>query len=329
MSDSRISLTRSELDLVRHGPAQVEDTPAVFHFDGVGGVQALQGLLTNDVEKPGDGSIIYGALLTPKGMILADGWTARVGQEAWFIARRSAREVTQEIFRKSVPPRLAKVTDISDEVEAVWVIGERGLEAVEGAGLGALPAGPGDASVIETVRGRLLIGLGPEIAPWAAVLVGPPAAMQLAREVFAQGGIAPGEPRMLTAAHILEGWPILGLEIGERTLPQEVRFDIIGGVSYTKGCYVGQETVARLHFRGHTNRELRGLRLDHGEPPAETAVRYGEKEVGQVGSVLMLDDRALALSLVRREVGVGDTVSVGGRLAVVTALPFSPADING
>ena len=61
----------------------------------------------------------------------------------------------------------------------------------------------------------------------------------------------------------------LGHEIVEKTLVQEVRYDEIGGVSYTKGCYTGQETVARLHFRGHTNRELRGLRW-MSAPAAET-----------------------------------------------------------
>ena len=88
----------------------------------------------------------------------------------------------------------------------------------------------------------------------------------------------------MQAARILAGWPALGAEIDERTLPQEVRYDEIGGVSYTKGCYTGQETVARLHFRGHPNRELRGLwwRSDEPEPlnGGSRSVLSGEREVG-------------------------------------------------
>src|SRR5258708_9948328 len=66
-------------------------------------------------------------------------------------------------------------------------------------------------------------------------------------------------PAVLELGRILAGWPRLGAEIDQKTLPQEVRYDDINGVSYTKGCYTGQETVSRLHFRGHTNRHLGGL----------------------------------------------------------------------
>ena len=86
-------------------------------------------------------------------------------------------------------------------------------------------------------------------------------------------------------------------------------------MSYTKGCYTGQETVARLHFRGHTNRELRGLRWSEAEPLDGRAVVHGEKDVGSVRSTLTLEDRMLGLGLLRREVGPGETVAAGGRRA--------------
>ncbi len=125
------------------------------------------------------------------------------------------------------------------------------------------------------------------------------------------------------------GWPALGAEIDERTLPQEVRYDQIGGVSYTKGCYTGQETVARLHFRGHTNRELRGLRWRRPEPLDGRTINKGEREVGSVRSTLSLDDRAIGLGLIRREVGVGEELLAGGQPATVVALPFGPEDLDG
>src|SRR2546422_1651177 len=80
----------------------------------------------------------------------------------------------------------------------------------------------------------------------------------------------------------------------EKTIPQEVRFDVIGGVSYTKGCYTGQETVSRLHFRGHPNRQLRGLAFE--QPPAEGGalpVVHAEREVGRVTSVTWLPEGAI------------------------------------
>jgi folate-binding Fe-S cluster repair protein YgfZ len=93
-------------------------------------------------------------------------------------------------------------------------------------------------------------------------------------------------------------------------------------VSFTKGCYVGQETVARLHYRGKPNRHLRGLRLSE---PAERGaeVLLGEKTVGRLGSTCVSPRLgAIALALVRREAAPGDTVHVGGATAEVVELPF-------
>src|SRR5207249_5984059 len=92
----------------------------------------------------------------------------------------------------------------------------------------------------------------------------------------------------LELARVLAGWPGLSSEVDEKTIPQEVRFDEIGGVSYTKGCYTGQETVSRLHFRGHANRQVRGIEFDtepstFGEAPP--LVVHQDRAVVRVPSV--------------------------------------------
>ena len=95
-------------------------------------------------------------------------------------------------------------------------------------------------------------------------------------------------------------------------------------MSFTKGCYVGQETVARLFYRGKPNRHLRGLRLSE---PAATgdALRLGEREVGRLGSSVVSPAHGpIGLAIVRREAAPGDTVAVGdgGATATVVELPF-------
>jgi folate-binding protein YgfZ len=173
------------------------------------------------------------------------------------------------------------------------------------------------------------LALTPEGAPFVAMAVGSAAAVDRLAARMVQQGAATGEELDLHAARVLTGWPTLGVEIDERTLPQEVRYDEIGGVSYTKGCYTGQETVARLHFRGHTNRELRGVCWPGSEPIEGRAVSVGEKEVGTVRSTLRLDDRTLGLAVIRREVAPGAEVVAGGRRATVVALPFGGDDVDG
>src|SRR2546429_127812 len=132
----------------------------VVALTGPGAVTSFQGLLTNDVELPGDGSFVYGALLTPKGMIVVDGWAARLGATVSYTvpAHGGGRERALAIFTRSVPPRLAPVSDRTSE-GAVYRL----------AGPGAL-AGAGAARLLCRGRGArrargLVVAPGPAGRP--------------------------------------------------------------------------------------------------------------------------------------------------------------------
>src|SRR5256885_15697045 len=116
----------------------------VVALTGPGAVTAFQGLLTNDVELPGDGSFVYGALLTPKGMIVVDGWAARLGAMVSYTvpAHGGGRERALAIFTRSVPPRLARVSDRTSEV-AVYRLAGPGALAVAVAAGPRVPAAAG------------------------------------------------------------------------------------------------------------------------------------------------------------------------------------------
>jgi folate-binding protein YgfZ len=328
MTELDLRLDRGRLDQVRHGATVVATTPAVFRVAGPGALTCLQGLLTNDLEKPGDGSLVYGALLTPKGMIVVDAWVLRQGDMFTLIVPPSGRAAAADLFTRQLPPRLARATDLSGQATVAWLLGGHGFQVLAKSGVGA----PEAAARVVSVGGELSpvsVALAPESAPFVALAVGLTPAVEPLVAKLVGAGAAAGEESDLHAARLLSGWPALGVEIDERTLPQEVRYDEIGGVSYTKGCYTGQETVARLHFRGHTNRELRGLRWPEAEPLDGRAVVHGEKDVGSVRSTLTLEDRMLGLGLLRREVGPGETVVAGGRRATVVALPFGADEVDG
>jgi folate-binding protein YgfZ len=321
MSELALEMPRSRLDRIREGTTVIPAEPAVFRFTGSGALACLQGLLTNDLVKPGGGSIVYGALLTPKGMIVVDAWVLRAGADdvLTMIVPRGGREAAIELFRRSIPPRLARVDDLSDQWRVAWLVGAHAFHTLAQTGL-RMPESAG--RVIAAGEGDALVALAPETAPFVALFAGPATEVgSLAGRVLAAGA-REGDEADWHAARILGGWPALGVEIDERTLPQEVRYDEIGGVSYTKGCYTGQETVARLHFRGHTNRELRGLVWSDAAPEGREVLANG-KEVGTVRSTLKLDDRTLGLALIRREIEPGGAVVAGGRQATVVPLPFA------
>jgi folate-binding protein YgfZ len=334
-------ITRLEQDAV---PAEIVDqlragaivAPAdvgVLELTGaaMGAVACFQGLLTNDIEKPGDGAFVYGALLTPKGMVVVDGWAARLGARVRFTVPPEGRERALGIFQRSIPPRLARFEDRSGASGVLRVAGAHSVAVMSAAGLPVPPAG----RAVEATVGDIPIEVAR--AGDAAAFVFQITAAAEHREALhrrlAGAGAHSATPEALELARILAGWPRLASEVDDKTIPQEVRFDEIGGVSYTKGCYTGQETVSRLHFRGHANRHLRGL-LFETDPPAApasgwSAVTQDEREVGRVTSIAWLPDgggsvlgRWIGLAILRREVPVGATVRAAGREARVVDLPF-------
>jgi tRNA-modifying protein YgfZ len=319
---------------LRSGALLARVDAGVLALAGPGAVTCMQGLLTNDIEQPGDGAFVYGALLTPKGMIVVDGWAGRLDTTVSYTMPADGRERALAIFTRSVPPRLAQLSDRTPDVAVYRLAGPRALAVAAAAGLAVPPAAgrvrEGPAGV-QTARGS-------DAAPFVVQLTGPPdEAAALAGGLVAAGAVE-ADPVVLELARILAGWPRLGAEVDEKTIPQEVRYDEIGGVSYTKGCYTGQETVARLHFRGHTNRQLRGLLFDV-EPPAApadgwSAVTYLDRDVGRVTSVAWVPEpgaggsgggggRWVGLTVIRGEVTPGAMVRAAGRDARVVDLPFA------
>ncbi len=274
---------------------------AVFRLDGPGAMDCLQGILTNDVVRAGPQGLVWGAILTPKGMIITDAWVLRDASSAWVIVPASARTVTAQLFARSFPPRLAKVADCTGDLSVSWLLGGAPT-ALEGANV-ARPSG---------------------VAPFTALLLSTDRTHDEAKLAEAGWPVAPAD--FGVAAKLMLGWPTLGREIDEKTLPQEVRFDALGGVRYDKGCYTGQEIVARLHFRGHANRILRGVSWAPGEGPADDAVMLGEKRVGALRTIGRLGDRVIALATIRHEVDLGSNVIAGGADAVVVEPPFDLAE---
>lgn len=323
-------VTAALLTALETGAVVCRADTAVVELAGPGAVTCVQGLLTNDVELPGDGAFVYGALLTPKGMIVVDGWTARLDATLTFTMPADGREPALGIFSRTIPPRLARVTDRSADVVTCRVAGPRALAVAAAAGV-AVPTAPG-----RVVRGPdgVEIARATAVAPFVVQVTAPAAAAALlTTRLEAAGAIAAGSAA-LELRRILTGWPRLGAEIDDKTIPQEVRFDAIEGVSYTKGCYTGQETVARLHFRGHANRQLRGLLFDPEPPVAPVSgwsvVSHLDRDVGRVTSLAFVPDvglpgagRWIGLAVMRREVTPGAMVRAAGRDARVVDLPFA------
>src|SRR5437867_4963165 len=236
------------------------------------------------------------------------------------------------LLQRSVPPRLARSTDRTEDTTVLRLAGTHAVAVMGAAGL-PVPHVPNRVMEGSAHGAAIEVARTSDVAPFLFQVTTAMDQVESVRTRLVEAGAYLANADALELARILAGWPRLASEVDEKTIPQEVRFDEIGGVSYTKGCYTGQETVARLHFRGHTNRQLRGLLFD-AEPPAAPAegwstVTHLDRDVGRVTSVAWVPEagvppagRWVGLALVRREVAPGAMVRAAGRDARVVDLPF-------
>ena len=302
-------------------------------FTGDKSADVLTGLFTNDVLalQPGEGQ--YAAALTPKGKILAD---LRVfATSDGFLVDLPGRAAPGwwAMIRKYVNPRLSKYTDVSEAWRDVGVYGSRAREIVSRAtglppeALELLPqyghrrlGADGDGTLVARV---------PDLGIEGYELFATAGAAGALRDALRAAGAEPARGEAFDIARIEAGRPEWGLDIDDTTLAQEANLDDLGAISYTKGCYTGQETVARVHFRGHVNRHLRGLHFSGSAPPPRGSALTDAmgRTVGDVRSTAMSPRLGgIALAMVRHEVEPGGILTVTGdgiqTSAVVIALPF-------
>lgn len=318
----RDDVPAAHADAVLDGAAVAQADAAVLGMTGPGALQCMQGLLTNELEACGKLGFVYGAVLTPKGMIISDMWVAREDGDLTIFAPGAARATLTAQFGRLLPPRLARTEDLTEKVSVLRLVGPAAIEGAGRAGLvvpepGCMATGTmGDAGYVTAVP-----SLG---TPFALQLTCKRADVGSFLDALERAGVLPVDAAALELARVLAGWPRLGAEIGERTLPQEVRYDEIDGVSYTKGCYTGQETVARLHFRGHANWKLAGLLFEEAPDLATSDIIHGGKTVGRVSSAVWLErwGQYAGLAMLRHDVAAGEVLVACGAAARTLDLPF-------
>ena len=309
----------AEYNALRHSAALVDRSHRHrLVLEGRGVVDSLNGLVTNDVAHLELGSGQYAAALTPKGKIIADVRIFRRANNTFLIdtAARAA-EGWMGTVRKYLNPRTAKYTEQSAELVDLGVFGPAAAEKVAGVlSLDAqmLREQPPYALLETEWRGsQILIAVSSDLAVPGFDIFAPAAAGSALKEAFADAGVGVAGLTAWEMARIENGTPEWGVDMDDTTLAQEANLDRLHAVSYTKGCYTGQEVVARVHFRGHVNQNLRMLRFVSSAVPPRGAKLYGEegREIGDIRSSAHSPKLGgVAIAMVRREAPVGSSVTV-------------------
>ena len=238
-------------------------------------------MVSNDVAALASGETCDALLLTAKGRVIAPLRIVRCAEDDFLVMTEpELGETVREHLRRF---RFAARVELEREEHACHVV--LGDEAVLPEGALVVPTADYGAPGFEVVD-----------APR------PPGGLELSADE-------------LEALRIEAGTPRFGREIDERVLPAEAGL-VERAVSLTKGCYPGQEPIARLHYRGHANRGLRALAIEGDEvPEPDTEIRHDGKVVGRVTSAARSNGRIVALGYVRAEVPEDAGLAVGAASA--------------
>jgi folate-binding protein YgfZ len=277
----------------------------------------LQGQVSNDVEALRPGRGCYAAFLTPKGKMLGDVRILDAGEELLLDTERVA---LQELF--NMVRRFSVGYDAQLDKRTL----QQGLLSLLGPGAAAVAGvseldGDEDSHVAGAVDQIAMRAIRTDLGIDLLCDAGDTDALKAALE---SRGARPISQAVADCLRVERGRPRYGVDLDHTVIPQEADLNH-RAVSFTKGCYVGQETVARLFYRGKPNRRLRGIRLS---APAGTGaeIEFADRVVGRLGSVAESPGLgSIALALVRREASPGSHVTVGPDQidAVVVELPFA------
>ncbi len=285
----------------------------ILDVSGAEGAEFLQGQLTNDVEALEPGGGCYAALLDRKGRMRAELRVLRFADDLITVETDAA--TAPEVQKHLSMYKVGREVEVGarEGVATLALIGPAAVHALGGAPLGSehshrqLRLAETDVEVIST-------DLGAEL--WV-----PAERVESVRAELHKAGAEPVDEQAAEIIRVESGRPRYGAEMGPETIPQEAGINE-RAVNFDKGCYIGQETVARLHYKGKPNRHLRRLRssepLAAGEP-----VSLGDKKLGSIGSgVISPAEGPLALAILRREAEPGAEVTVGsGKTALVEEIP--------
>jgi folate-binding protein YgfZ len=292
----------------------------------------LQGLLTNDIAALDAGHGCYAAYLTAQGRMIADLHVYELGDAILLTVAGDVKDTVltrldQFLFAEDV--QLGDVTSTFAQIAVVGPAAARTIgNVISGATAESLTAMPDHGNRRAEFAGgtAIVTRVADTGEPGFDLFV------ERSRGAELEGALAAAGATRLDAAtadaiRIEAGVPVFHRDMDEETIPLEAGIES-QAISFTKGCYVGQEVIIRVLHRGHGRvvRKLVGLVLDGPDAPsAGAAIQAGEREIGRITSATLSPamQKPIALGYVHREfVEPGTKVAVGGHAAEITKLPF-------
>ena len=279
----------------------------VLRLTGKDPIGMLDAILTNEVPREMNLGV-YATLLNPKGRIQTDLRVLKSGEDIFVDTEPEGAGAAHEILGRYAPFSRIKLEDRSAN-ESWGVLGLYGPHAHEL--LDNLHLAEHESTEVE-VGSTKVLAAGVAVPAPGFDLLGPEEALRAVREHLERAGAEPVSPEAYETARIEAGLPRFGADITPENFPAESGI-LDRAVSFSKGCYPGQETVAKMYYRGRPNRTLHRLEIEGPPPSPGTPILQEEKQVGTVTSIapLTIDGRTLALGYLSRNAQKDAPLSTG------------------
>lgn len=286
-------------------------------------VRFLQSMSTNDLGRRAAGEGVYLVFLNDKGRVVADALASVFEEEVWLDVEAAARHKLPALFDGFIITDDVEVTDRTDDRALLGVYGPAALSAVQSALGVTLDPRP---ELAHREVGGVHVSTHERPGVPGLLLRTAAADAPALHDALAKAGVTPAGADAADTLRIEAGVPRAFVDADESTILLEAGLE--HAASREKGCYLGQEVIVRAQDRGGIRKQLRGLIVDGDAPPARgAAVTLGDRDVGRVTSAVWSPTlaRVVALGIVHKDAWPqGLTLSVEGRAAHVTPLPFVP-----
>lgn len=286
------------------------DNQQLLEVSGQDSEKFLQGQLTCDLEKVADNQVAFGALCNNKGRVYASFRLLRQPDAFFLVLQPGLLEVTQQNLKKYIPFYKASLADAGERFHRYGLAGPAAHDylaaALPGLPAGGMAAAAGDDLVLN------LGGAMPRFELWAASPDSP---------------LVRGLDRLEQAQ--LADWMALDMQAGifltgpddvELYTPEEANLDLAGFVSFSKGCYTGQEIVARMHYRGKAGKRLFAVAAEKAATLTETALKdTSGKTLGNISNLLYLNDIPHGMVVLKTTTDLAQPFTLAGARGPVPA----------
>ena len=288
-------------------------------------VRWLNGMVTNNIRDLGWGTGVYNFLLNAQGRILGDLVAYNRGDYLLVTSERSQLAAMTDTFDRYIIMDDVEIADISEKISAVGVAGPQSERVLRVTGIDVSRLEPGQA--VDLVWQDIAVTVARNTHPnmhgyeiWFAAEQAP-----TVWDALTAAGATPVGSDALELYRIARGVPRYGLDLSQRDLPQETEQK--HALSFTKGCYIGQEIVERIRARAILHRTFTGFLMEGPPPPSQTKVQSDGRNIGEITSSARAPfpngERTVALGYLRREFEApGTAVQIGEQKATVRSIPF-------